>query len=48
MPNKFRLKFWVLVEVDNKSIVDILPYLGIQENDAKQRALLAQDMDGNQ
>jgi len=31
MPNKFRLKFWVLVEVDNKSIVDILPYLGIQE-----------------
>jgi len=31
MPNKFGWKFWVLVEVQNKSVANILPYLAIQE-----------------
>jgi len=31
MPKKFGLKFWALIEVENKSIVNILPYLGIQD-----------------
>ena len=31
MPKKFGWKFWVLVEVQNKSVANILPYLAIQE-----------------
>jgi len=26
LPNKFGLEFWVLVEVENKYVVSILPY----------------------
>ena len=30
-PDKFGIKFWVLAEVENKYIVNVIPYLGAQE-----------------
>ena len=45
MPNKsdkFGKKFWLLVEVESKYVVNLLPYLGAQEKESSQGVLLAQ------
>ena len=42
MVKKICLKFCILVEVENKYVVNILPYLRAQNKDAKQRITLAQ------
>ena len=47
MPNKqdkFGIKFWLLVEVESKYVVNLRPYLGAQEKESKQRVPLAQDV----
>ena len=47
MPNKpvkFGIKFWLLVEIESKYVVNLRPYLGAQEKESKQRVPLAQDV----
>ncbi len=35
-PDKFGMKFWLLVDNDTKYVYNVLPYLGIIEKDARQ------------
>ena len=43
-PDKFGIKFWVLVEVESKYMVNLRPYLGAQEKESRQGVPLAQDV----
>ena len=43
-PDKFGLKFWVLAEVENKYIVNVIPYLGAQEKESRAGAPLAESV----
>ena len=40
-PDKFGMKFWLLVDNDTKYVYNILPYLGILEKDERQGQRLA-------
>ena len=35
-PDKFGIKFWLLVEVESKYVVNLQPYLGAQEKESRQ------------
>ena len=37
-PDKFGMNFWVLAEVKNKYIVNVLPFLGTQEKESRYGA----------
>ena len=43
-PDKFGIKFWFLVEVESKYMVNLRPYLGAQEKESRQGVPLAQDV----
>ena len=43
-PDKFGIKFWLLVEVESKYVVNLRPYLGAQEKESRQGVPLAQDV----
>ena len=43
-PEKFGIKFWLLVEVESKYVVNLQPYLGAQEKESRQGVPLAQDV----
>ena len=43
-PDKFWIKFWLLVEVESKYVVNLQPYLGAQEKESRQGVPLAQDV----
>ena len=43
-PDKFGIKFWLLVEVESKYMVKLRPYLGVQEKESRQGVPLAQDV----
>ena len=34
-PDKFGIKFWVLTDVDSKYVVNIIPYLGAQDQSSR-------------
>ena len=38
-PDKFGIKFWMLAEVDLKYVVNIIPYLGVQEKQSRDGPL---------
>ena len=43
-PDKFGIKFWLLVEVESKYVVNLRPYLEAQEKESRQGVPLAQDV----
>lgn len=43
-PDKFGLKFWLLVDVESKYVFNILPYLGKDEMLSRQGRPLAEDV----
>ena len=43
-PDKFGIKFWLLVEVESKYVVNLRPYLGAQEKESRQKVPLAPDV----
>ena len=43
-PDKFGIKFWLLVEVESKYVVNLRPYLGAQEKENRQGVPLAPDV----
>ena len=43
-PEKFGIKFWLLVEVESKYVVNLRPYLEAQEKERKQGVPLARDV----
>ena len=43
-PDKYGFKFWLLVEVESKYVVKILPYLGKLEKEGRQGRLFAVDV----
>ena len=42
-PDKFGIKFWLLVEVESKYLVNLRPYLEAQDKESSQGVPLAQD-----
>ena len=42
--DKFGIKFWVLVEVEKKYVVNLRLYLEPQEKESRQEVPLAQDV----
>ena len=43
-PDKYGLKFWVMVDTETKYVVNILPYLGAQEREQRGTKTLAEDV----
>ena len=43
-PDKFGIKFWILVEVDSKYVCNFLPYLGALEKEQKNGFPLSEDV----
>ena len=43
-PEKFGIKFWLLIEVESKYVVNLQPYLGAQEKESRQGVPLSQDV----
>lgn len=43
-PDKYGLKFWVMVDTETKYVVNILPYLGAQEREQRGTRTLAEDV----
>lgn len=43
-PDKYGIKFWLLVEVDTKYVCNIIPYLGAAERETRGAKSLAEDV----
>ena len=43
-PHKFGIKFWLLVEIESKYVVNLRPYLRAQEKESRQGVSLAQNV----
>ena len=43
-PDKFGLKFWMLVDVDTKYVINLIPYLGAQERSERGDVPLAESV----
>ena len=43
-PNKYGIKFWVLVDVKSKYVSNIFPYLGTQEKEQRGDTPLAESV----
>lgn len=43
-PDKYGIKFWLLVEVESKYVCNFLPYLGKHEKEARGNVPLGQDV----
>ena len=43
-PDKYGIKFWVIVDVNSKYVFNIIPYLGAQEKDERGSVPLAESV----
>ena len=43
-PDKYGIKFWVIVDVNSKYVSNIIPYLGAQETDERGGMPLAESV----
>ena len=43
-PDKYGIKFWLLVEVDSKYVSNIIPYLGAAEKEMRGNQTLAENV----